>query len=105
LTDDAYARLCGAIRAAWRCDDEPDTRPIERPNLLADPIAQRLMNLLGGTDLKRHECATLLRRLADWYLPVRAKSCQHCQSPNYRRGFYCSDRCKHAAYRARRNRR
>jgi len=105
VTDDAMRVLVAAMHDAWTPDDEPDTRPIERPNPLADPVAQRVANLLGTTDLTRNQCAKLLRRLAHWYRPTLAKLCQHCERPHRRRSYFCSDRCKHRAYRARLNRR
>jgi len=72
--------------------------------LLADLKVQRVINLLGQQGLRRGDCASLLRRLAEWYLPSDQSVCKKCGElfkSERRSAQYCSRACKQSAYRNR----
>lgn len=72
--------------------------------ILTNPKAVRVVNLLATSGVRSGAAAYLLRALAEWYEPSGYLSCTTCGDPfkpKNRNARYCSRACKQRAYRKR----
>lgn len=72
-------------------------------DILADPIAQRVVNMLATAGVRRADRARLFRALAEFEEPPGMRACEECgELFKRRRGKrHCRPACRQAAWRKR----